>query len=604
MVPSSLRTRILLLALCATLAPAAITAYIVAGDRETDVVQAREKLLLASRRIAEELQDAVRSTAQLEYGLSRARDLDTADRAACSAFLAGVLKEYPQYTGILTIRPDGHLFCDSLRTGRTLLLTDRHYFRQALDPRTALALEPAFGRLTGKAVLQIAYPARDEGGALRFVLLASLDLDKFMRGRARGLPFESAVLMLMDRNGALLTLHPEDGMRPGASLAGSPLHRLAQRSDDGDLHGEIELGGVSRVWAAVEPGPRGAPGADLSVLVGVSRSELTAVADRRLEQTLAVVFVASLLAFAIAWGLAEAGIRRPIKRMMDATARLGSGDLRARIGAPYARGELGALMRAQDATAEQLDRLNTELERRVAERTAQLEAANREIESFSYSVSHDLRTPLRAIDGYAQILGEDYSGSLDDEGRRLLGLVRGRAQRMGDLIDELLLFSRLGRSPLATTRIDMEALVRGVVEDLDAAAADPRAHIEIGPQPEASGDAALIRQVWMNLLSNAIKFSRKCDDPRIAVSAADTQGESVYCVRDNGAGFDMAYYDRLFSVFQRLHGPDEFPGTGVGLAIVQRIVARHGGRVWAESRVGEGAAGRCGRLVRSPRLRP
>jgi signal transduction histidine kinase len=588
-VPFSLRTHILVLVLCTTLVPAAITAWIVAGDRDSDVAQAREKLLLASQRIAEELQDAVRSTAQLEYGLSRARDLDTGDRAACSAFLAGVLKEYPQYTGILTIRPDGHLFCDSLRTGRTLLLTDRHYFRQALEPRTSLALEPAFGRLTGKAVLQIAYPARDDGGALRFVLLASLDLDKFMRGRARGLPFESAALMLMDRNGTILTLHPEGEMRPGTSLADSPLHRLAQRRNGSDKNGEIELGGVSRVWAAVEPGPRGAPGADLSVLVGVSRSELTAAADRRLSQTLAVVFVVSLLAFGIVWALAEAGIRRPIQRMMEATARIGSGDLHARIGEPYARGELGALMRALDATAEQLDRLNTDLERRVAERTAQLEAANREIDSFSYSVSHDLRAPLRAIDGYAQILGEDYSDRLDDEGRRLLGVVRDRAQRMGDLIDELLLFSRLGRGPLATTRIDMDALVRGVVEELDAGGAGSRPRIEIGTLPAASGDSALVRQVWMNLISNAIKFSRKREDAQIAVSASNAHGEQVYCVRDNGAGFDMAYYDKLFGVFQRLHGPDEFPGTGVGLAIVQRVVARHGGRVWAESKVGEGA---------------
>ena len=586
----SLRTRILMLVLCATLVPAAITAWIVAGDRESDVAQAREKLLLASRRIAEELQDAVRSTAQLEYGLSRARDLDTADRTACSAFLAGVLKEYPQYTGILTIRPDGHLFCDSLRTGRTLLLTDRHYFRQALDPRTSLALEPAFGRLTGKAVLQIAYPARDDSGALRFVLLASLDLDKFMRGRARGLPYESAVLMLMDRNGTLLTLHPEGEMHPGTSLAGSPLHRLAQRRDGSGMHGEIELDGATRVWAVVEPEPRGISGADLSVLVGVSRSELTAAADRSLNQTLAVVFVVSLLAFGIAWALAEAGIRRPIKRMIDATARIGSGDLRARIGAPYARGELGALMRALDATAEQLDQLNTELERRVAERTAQLEAANKEIESFSYSVSHDLRAPLRAIDGFAHMLKEDYSERLDDEGRRLLGVVRDRTQRMGELIDDLLLFSRLGRSPIATTRIDMEALVRGVLEEVDAAGAGPRPRIEIGTLPAALGDAALIRQVWMNLLSNAVKFSRKREDPLIVVSASDAEGEQVYCVRDNGAGFDMAYYDKLFGVFQRLHAPDAFPGTGVGLAIVQRVVLRHGGRVWAESRVGEGAA--------------
>ena len=590
MVSMSLRTRILMLVLCAMLVPAAITAWIVAGDRESGLVQAREKLHLASQRIAEELQDAVHSTAQLEYGLSRARDLDTADRAACSAFLAGVLKEHPQYTGILTIRPDGHLFCDSLRSGRTLLLTDRRYFRQALDPRTTLALEPVFGRITGKAVLQIAYPARDDGGALRFVLLASLDLDKFMRGRARGLPFESAVLMLMDRNGTILTLHPEGELRPGTSLADAPLHRLAQRRDGGDTNGEIELGGVTRVWSAVQPESRGAPGADLTVLVGVSKGDLTAAADRRLNQTLAVVFVVSLLAFGIAWALAEAGIRRPIQRMIDATARFGSGDLRARIGEPYARGELGALMRALDATAEQLDQLNADLERRVAERTAQLEAANREIESFSYSVSHDLRTPLRAIDGFAQILKEDYSERLDDEGRRLLGVVRDRTQKMGELIDELLLFSRLGRSPLAASRIDMEALVRGVLEEIGADEAGPRPRFEVGPLPAALGDAALIRQVWMNLLSNAVKFSGKREDPRIAVSASNAAGEQVYCVRDNGAGFDMAYYDKMFGVFQRLHAPDAFPGTGVGLAIVQRIVLRHGGRVWAESRVGEGAA--------------
>ncbi len=200
----SLRTRILLLVLLATLLPAAIRTYILAGEREADITRAREQLQTAGRLIAEDLQDAVRSTAQLEYGLSRARDLDTADRAACSAFLAGVLREYPQYTGLLTIKPDGYLFCDSLRTGRALKLTDRRYFQQALAAPHTLALEPAFGRLTGKAVLQIAYPAHNDDGAVKFVLLASLDLDKFMRGRFRSLPFESAVLVLMDGNGTVL----------------------------------------------------------------------------------------------------------------------------------------------------------------------------------------------------------------------------------------------------------------------------------------------------------------------------------------------------------------------------------------------------------------
>jgi len=587
----SLRTRILLLVLFATLVPALIRAYILSADRELAIAEAQAKLQAAAERVAEEFHDVVRSTAQLEYGLSRARDLDTADRASCSAFLAGVLREHPQYTGLLTIRPDGRLFCDSLRSGRELLLTDRRYFQQALAPKSSLALEPTFGRLTGKAVLQIAYPARDEDGAVRFVLLASLDLDKFMRSRARGLPYDSAVLMLMDRKGTVLTWHPGEEVRPGASLTGSPLYRLAQKRSGTGMHDEIESGGVARVWAVAAPDPRETPGADLSVLVGVSKGELTAMADRRLAQTLVTVGVIALLAFVIAWALAEAGIRRPIKRMIDAVAAFGSGDLRARVGGPYPRGELGNLMHALDAMADRLAQLNSELERRVAERTAELEAANKELEGFSYSVSHDLRAPLRAIDGFAHVLEEDYADKLDDEGRRLLGVVRDRAQRMGGLIDELLDFSRLGRSPLAAAPLDMEALARSALDEVAAVdGVPPGWRCEIGPLPAAEGDPVMIRQVWVNLLSNAVKFSGKNGDAVITVTGTRNGSEQVYGVKDNGAGFDMRYYDKLFGVFQRLHRAEDFPGTGVGLAIVKRVVERHGGRTWAESRPGEGAA--------------
>jgi signal transduction histidine kinase len=587
----SLRTRILLLVLLATLVPAAIWAYVLAGDRGRAVAEAQEKLQAAGRLIADDLHDAVRSTAQLEYGLARARDLDTGDRAACSNFLAGVLKEHPQYTGLLTIRPDGTLFCDSLRSGRALQLQDRRYFREAMAPKARLALEPTFGRLTGKAVMQIASPARDEAGAVKFVLLASLDLERLMRGRARSVPYETAVLVLMDGNGVVLTWHPESEVHPGTSLVGGALHRLAQQRDGGDGHARITSGNVDRVWVVAAPNRREYSGADLAVLVGVSRSELTAAAERRLNQALAIVAVVSLLAFIVAWALAEAGIRRPIKRMMDAMARIGAGDMRARIGAPYAHGELGSLMRSLDATADVLEKLNTELERRVAERTVQLETANQDLESFSYSVSHDLRTPLRAIDGFARTLVEDHAATLDDEGRRLLGVVCERARRMGVLIDELLDFSRLRHRPFAASALDMEALARGALEEVVVGAGGaPQVRCEIGPLPAASGDPTLIRQVWVNLLSNALKFSGKSPDPSVMVSGALEGAELVYCVKDNGAGFDMRYYDKLFGVFQRLHRVEEFPGTGVGLAIVQRAVLRHGGRVWAESLPGQGAA--------------
>ena len=229
-----------------------------------------------------------------------------------------------------------------------------------------------------------------------------------------------------------------------------------------------------------------------------------------------------------------------------------------------------------------------ELELRVRERTAELQAANKELESFSYSVSHDLRAPLRAIDGYALMLAEDYGDRLDDEGRRLLKVVRASAEHMGQLIDDLLRFSQVGRRPLMLMTLDMRALAGEVVAD--ATQLHPKARIELGALPAATGDRALLRQVWSNLVGNAVKYSARAASPRVEISGISNDRESIYTVRDNGAGFDMRYYEKLFSVFQRLHREDEFEGTGVGLAIVHRVVARHGGRVWGEGAVGKGAS--------------
>ncbi len=242
------------------------------------------------------------------------------------------------------------------------------------------------------------------------------------------------------------------------------------------------------------------------------------------------------------------------------------------------------------------ERAVRELNAELRAKAAQLEATNNELESFSYSVSHDLRAPLRAVDGFALMLEEDYHERLDAEGRRYLSVIRENSRRMGMLIDDLLAFSRLGRQPVAACEVNIDSLVREVVaEALDANALDKIDHpesapqIEVGSLPPARGDPGLLRQVWANLISNAIKYSSKTSRPRIEVSGCEAGSENQYSVRDNGVGFNMDYAEKLFGVFQRLHRADEFCGTGVGLAIVHRVITRHGGRVWAEGKVNHGA---------------
>lgn len=261
----------------------------------------------------------------------------------------------------------------------------------------------------------------------------------------------------------------------------------------------------------------------------------------------------------------------------------------------------GVFAAARDVTdlrsiQEALQKSHDELERRVKERTTeleqrtrQLEAANKELESFSYSVSHDLRAPLRAIDGYARMLLKKHEHEFDEDSMRRFNVIRSSAHMMGQLIDDLLSFSRLSRKDFSTSKIDMEALIGEVWKELQADTPDRKINLTVNSMPSGYGDRALIRQVYMNLLSNAVKFTKFQDPALIEVGGHVDGNDDVYYVKDNGVGFDMTYYDKLFGVFQRLHKADEFEGTGIGLATVQRMINRHGGRVWAEGKVDEGA---------------
>lgn len=238
---------------------------------------------------------------------------------------------------------------------------------------------------------------------------------------------------------------------------------------------------------------------------------------------------------------------------------------------------------------EEMRKLNAELEERVFERTEQLQSVNKELEAFSYSVSHDLRAPLRAITGFSNLLIRDHGEELNKEAARKLEVIIGESQRMGTLIDDLLAFSRLGRKVIQLADLDMTEMAQSTFDDLYKQNDGPAVEFKLATLPRGKGDRSLLGQVWTNLLSNALKFSSNRKHPVIEVNAISDEQEYIYFIRDNGAGFDPRYQSKLFEVFQRLHDANEFPGTGVGLALVQRIITRHGGRVWAESKPDAGA---------------
>jgi two-component system sensor kinase len=322
-------------------------------------------------------------------------------------------------------------------------------------------------------------------------------------------------------------------------------------------------------------------------MVELSRERLLAPSLVYLRRMSVIASMIVLVGAFGAWWVSRR-ITDPLNQLSTAAAAIASGDLAQRVDVP-GDDELGRLGNSFNTMAGEVQRGRTDLEAQVVERTRALSETNAELEAFSYSVSHDLRAPLRAIHGFSRILLEDHAAGMDGEAKRVLGVIDENTRRMGQLIDDLLAFSRLGRKELETARVDMGELVRGAVDEIRLHAGDRQLEITVGALPPARGDRNMLRQAVANLLDNAAKFTRKRAPGVIEVGYKANGAEAVYYVKDNGAGFDPRYASKLFGVFQRLHRAEEFDGTGVGLAIVQRVVMRHGGRVWAEGKLDAGA---------------
>ena len=345
---------------------------------------------------------------------------------------------------------------------------------------------------------------------------------------------------------------------------------------------EYSRAGQDRMIASLRPVPK----TPWLVLVEFPRKIVVQSAHSFLKWIIIVGVSLILIGFFSAWLLSRK-ITQPIKNLTVAASAIASGDFSQKVEINRTD-EIGKLGRAFNTMMIQIGNAQNILEKKVQQRTAQLEESNKELEAFSYSVSHDLRAPLRIINGYSEIISTDYSDRLDCEGKRMLGIITENAKKMGNLIDDLLNLSRLGRKEMLYHRVDMNNLVASAIEQ--QALFKPHVPaINVGILESAYCDSTLIRQVWINLISNAVKYSANRDKPLIEINSFRKENEIIYRIKDNGVGFSMEYADKLFGVFQRLHNMSEFEGTGVGLALVHRIITKHDGRVWAEAEENKGA---------------
>jgi signal transduction histidine kinase/CheY-like chemotaxis protein len=591
----SLRTRLLILVIAAMLVPAILVGLRFVQNRTREIDAALANLSATANDISNDLDEKIQGTAQLHYGLARARDLDTRDKAACSAFLSSVREEYPQFTGILTITPDGGLFCDSLRTNRTLDLRDRAYFKQALAAHGVVTLEPVFGRLTGISVLQIAYPVRAESGELKFILLASFNLKKFAEYHEKRSVNDNQIL-LADRKGMVLVSPQGKGWpEPGASIADSELFRFATSPNREPFREVTDRDGRTQVWAVSRSPP--VRDAGLFILVGRSKDGLVAAANRRLYEDLAMLAVASLLLFAGVWILVTMSVGRQVGRLAAMATKLGLGDLGARIAPPHPRGELGGLMTLLNGTAESLERQRAaidELNQKLTQ-SQKMEAMGQ----LTGGVAHDFNNLLTVILGNAEHLAKKLAAHKELHG--IAESIATAAERGSDLTRSLLAFAR--KQPLMPRDIDIGQKIVGMEPLLRRTLGE---HIECEFRLDenlwqASVDPGQLASALLNLVLNARDampsggtLTVEVQNTALGETDVDVNGQArpgdyvMVAVTDTGTGMTAEVAGRAFEPF--FTTKEVGKGTGLGLSMVYGFVQQSGGAMQIRSEPGHGTA--------------
>ncbi len=586
-----LRARFLAIFLLALLPVAVAAVSVVVStirhEREVAVAQVQRW----ARTVADHQEQLVVTTELLLTALARNEAVRSGGRAECEALLRALRDLHTQYANIGVADSTGKVICSAQPAGY-VDISDRPYYRGAMASQRMAGGDYQVGRITRARTLNYGYPVTDASGRVRRVVYAAINLDWLSNWTLRTSVPPGTALVLADTTGLIAYRYPETERYSGMRMDSS-VHELLRAGMPGGERRARGVDGVERFVATVTvPGPQ----SNFRLLVGVPASQAYSLSYQLGRR--ATIFIVILLAgvLAIGWMLADQLITKRVAVLNAMTQRLAQGDLSARTGITQGKDELAQLARSFDSMADALQRsrqdlaeLNEELEERVRQRTNELSALNRELEAFSYSVSHDLRSPLRSMDGFSQALLEDYGPQLDDTGRDYLQRIRNAAQRMGLLIDDLLQLSRVARADLEHTHVDLSKLSHEVVQELRQSEPDRVVDVVIAGGMTLDADPGLMHLALQNLIGNAWKFTSRKPHARIEVGSTQVDGQQAFFVRDNGAGFDMKYADKLFAPFQRLHSANEFAGTGIGLATVQRIVMRHGGRVWADAQPDAGA---------------
>ncbi len=570
---------------------------------------------------ASEYQATIEQTGHFLLALSHSSEVMGGNGAVCDRFLKSMIQDSPIYFNLTIVQPDGMLFSSAAEHTGVVSYADRSWFALARQTKKFVNGGFQIGKITGRPMFTLAYPVLDSRQEVGRIIVAAVDTAWLSKSAANVKLPPGSVVTVFDREGTILARSPNAETWIGRGVPEAPIVAEAVRKNAPGTRQAAGVDGVMRVYAFMPLS--GTAGAGAYVSVGIPTSEVFADTRRMLIAAMTGLVVVLAGAVLAVWLGSEVLILRGVRALLTATGRLARGEPGVRAGAGLAsQGEIGALAAAFDVMAESLEKREAErreaedriralaeaLEQRVAERTAQLEEANHDLEAFSYSVSHDLRAPLRHVSGFADLLSKH--ASLDERSGRYITVIKESCRRMSALIDDLLAFSRIGRASLELTEVSLRDLVDEAAAEAARDAAGPgvagpgvagpgpavpgadarRIAWKVGDLPTVRADHRLLRLALVNLLSNAVKYTRPRAEAVIEVACTRADGEVVVRISDNGVGFDPRFASRLFGVFQRLHAADQFEGTGIGLATVKNIIVRHGGRVWAEGEPDRGSS--------------